>query len=255
MTEITTTPAPGLTTIDQGAVKIAYCAGIEFGNMDARPAFDTSQNAANRERFVRCLPASKYVLQKVRGGAEIADISDMSFDSFETLYPADGLVTTEKGVALGCNPADCDVMTVSDAQGTALGLAHAGRSGVELGIHLRIIKLLGERYNMAPESLRVVFGPSISQESYHFPYKDIPSTQLEDPRWKEFIDIRNNHCYINILGRIIKEVTDIGVNPANIEVSNIDTYSNPAYFSHVRSARTNEFEGRNGHAAVLVPEA
>lgn len=51
----------------------------------------------------------------------------------------------------------------------------------------------------------------------------------------------------------MKDLVELGLEPKQMAVHPDDVGADPRYFSHARSLRTGEPEGRNGFAAVVRP--
>ncbi|HVX48033.1 MAG TPA: polyphenol oxidase family protein [Candidatus Saccharimonadales bacterium] len=245
------TLAPGVTEERHLGVSIVY-SGIEHGNVGLRFG-EPEEVAANRARLVQSLSPVRYVIQRPVPGGDFLDLSDIPTEELEDEYYTDGLFINRPNVALGVNPADCVAMAIYGRDSQGLGVIHIGRQGVDGGIHETSVRHLIEAYEVALDDVRAYFGPAISQDSYFYP--KISAEQLADPKWNKFIDRRGGNYHIDLVGRIVKDMTELGVEPVNISVHPHDTGSDSRYFSHARSLRTGEPEGRNGFAAMLREDA
>ena len=78
----------------------------------------------------------------------------------------DALVTGEAGVLLGIYVADCGAVYFHDRRTGALGLAHSGRKGTELGISLRVIETMGREFGTRAGDLAVGLAPCIRPPLY-----------------------------------------------------------------------------------------
>ncbi|HVV66802.1 MAG TPA: polyphenol oxidase family protein [Candidatus Saccharimonadales bacterium] len=241
-----------ITHIVEPYAEIAY-SGKLLGNVDWSRFGDPAQAAENRQKLIDTLHPAKYVLQIVQMGTEFTDLGGLADEELAETYKTDGLFIDRPGVALGLNPADCNAVTMYDAEaGSILGLIHAGRQGIKGEIHLAALeKILA--HGVKKPDVRVHMGPSVRQDSYYF--DSIDPEQLADPAWKSFIERRGGKYHVDLVGRLIRDLADAGVEPAQMEVSPIDVAADPHYFSHVRSCRTGEQIGRNGVVAMLrTPE-
>ncbi len=178
------------------------------------------------------------------------DLSDIDDDSLAHVYETDGLFINRPSIAVGLNTADCNAITMYDSRhGSVLGLIHAGRQGVDGDIHLAALENMTVRHGVAKEDIRMHFAPSVHEASYYYP--SLPAEQLADPKWFRFIKFRDGNHHIDLLGRVVQELTDAGIEPAQMDVSPIDVGADRRFFSHVRSKRENTPFGRNGVAAML----
>lgn len=241
----------GVTQFEHGPLTIAY-SGIDFGNVDVRPRFGDPESAiVNQARLLRGFRASRFVLQEVRLRPQFEDLSGTPDEELSDRYQTDGLIIDRPGIALGLNPADCNSMTIFDRNGGVAGLIHAGRQGVDGDIHLASLAHLVDKHSIAREDIGIHFGPSIREESYYYPTEGFSAEQLADPKWKTFIDKRAGSYHIDLLGRIVKDVVEAGIEPDQIEIVPVDTGADSRYFSHTRSKRTGEPHGRNGHVVMI----
>jgi copper oxidase (laccase) domain-containing protein len=78
----------------------------------------------------------------------------------------DGIVTNQRGVALGIYVADCCAVYIVDPKTPAVGLVHSGRKGTELGVVTNAIRLMIERFGSDPSSMIVQLSPCIRQPHY-----------------------------------------------------------------------------------------
>lgn len=246
----TTTLSAGVTLVRDLNVSIAY-SGVEVGNMDLR--FGEPQSVqSSREKLLSALSPVRYVVQAPLGGSEFVDLTDIPDEEIEDAYLTDGLFINRPGVALGLNAADCIPMALYSEDNSALGVIHAGRKGVEGGIHTAAVEHMESQYEVAAEDIRVFFGPSIQKDSYYYP--EISAEQLEDPEWDGFIERRGDNYHIDLVGRTKRDLVEHGIRPAYIQVPDIDVGAEDSgFFSHTRSSRTGEPEARNGFVAVARP--
>lgn len=248
MSEMVRLP-PGVTVVRHPGVSIAY-SGIEVGNTDGRFG-EPEAVQSSRKKLLQALSPVRYIVQMPLGGSEFKDLSDIPESELADEHPVDGLIIDRPGIALGLNTADCIAMAIYGPENSALGVIHAGRKGVEGGIHTSAVEYMAARYDMAIGNIRIFFGPSIHQDSYFYP--EISAEQLADPKWQSFIDHRDDSYHIDLTGRTVRDLTELGVNPNHIETTGIDVGAvNSGYFSHTRGKRDGEPPARNGFAAMLL---
>jgi copper oxidase (laccase) domain-containing protein len=77
---------------------------------------------------------------------------------------ADGLVTTDRALALGVFGADCPGLCI--AADDALGVAHCGWRGTAAGIVARLVESMREISRQTPAQWRAFIGPGISGPEY-----------------------------------------------------------------------------------------
>jgi copper oxidase (laccase) domain-containing protein len=82
-------------------------------------------------------------------------------------FPAcDGIVTDQRGVALGIYVADCCAVYIVDPKTPAIGLVHSGRKGTELGVVTNAIGQMIERFGSDPANMTVQLSPCIRPLHY-----------------------------------------------------------------------------------------
>ena len=78
----------------------------------------------------------------------------------------DGIITNQRGVALGIYVADCCAVYIVDPKTPAIGLVHSGRKGTELGVVTNAIRQMIERFGSDPASMIVQLSPCIHPPHY-----------------------------------------------------------------------------------------
>jgi copper oxidase (laccase) domain-containing protein len=79
---------------------------------------------------------------------------------------ADALVSICPGLCLAVYVADCAAVYLADREIHAIGLAHAGKKGVELGIVTQTIAAMRKEFGSYPANLVVQIGPCIRPPNY-----------------------------------------------------------------------------------------
>lgn len=118
---------------------------------------DPAAVVENRRRVQEMarMPAEPQWLQQVHG------LKVVTLPHADQRPEADAAITTEKGVVCAVMTADCLPVVFARANGTAVGVAHAGWRGLCNGILEATVEALG-----APDDLVVWYGPAISQSSF-----------------------------------------------------------------------------------------
>src|SRR6266700_5688385 len=78
----------------------------------------------------------------------------------------DGIITNQRGIALGVYVADCCAVYIVDPNTPAIGLVHSGRKGTELGVATNAITQMVERFGSKPADLIVQLSPCIRPPHY-----------------------------------------------------------------------------------------
>jgi copper oxidase (laccase) domain-containing protein len=90
-----------------------------------------------------------------------------------TLAPvprADGLITNRSGFCLAIYVADCAAVYLADKELRAIGLVHAGKKGVELGIVTQAITAMRHQFGSDPADIVVQVGPCIRPPHYEIDF-------------------------------------------------------------------------------------
>ncbi|WP_430395411.1 peptidoglycan editing factor PgeF [Ferrovibrio sp.] len=144
----------------RGGVSEGLYASLNCGPGSA----DAAENVAeNRRRVAASLGASGLASLYQVHGREVV-VVDENYDI--TARPkADGLVSRQRGVALGVLAADCTPVLFADAQAQVIGACHAGWRGALAGVTDATIGAM-EQLGARREHIRAAIGPTIRQQSY-----------------------------------------------------------------------------------------
>ena len=170
----------------------------------------------------------------------------------------DGLITNIPGIVLATFYADCVPLFFIDTRNRAIGLSHSGWRGTAGRMGARTIEAMGREYGTRPEDITAAVGPSICQDCYEV------SEDVAEVFRKEFQEngqgseqrLTNKQLLINKgngkyqldlweANRIV--LTQAGVLPEKIQVTDICTCCNPEYlFSHRAS------NGKRGNLGAFL---
>jgi len=82
------------------------------------------------------------------------------------LPACDGIITNERGIALGIYVADCCAVYIVDPKTPAIGLVHSGRKGTELCVVTNAIRQMIDRFGSNPTNMIVQLSPCIRPPHY-----------------------------------------------------------------------------------------
>jgi len=122
-------------------------------------------------------------------GAEVAEVNETTFIPVKGV---DALMTNRPQICLGIYVADCCAVYVVDPEHEAIGLAHSGRKGTELGIVPALIRKMGERYGSRPEALVVQLSPCIRPPHYEVDFAARIVEQCRNLGVREILDDGEN---------------------------------------------------------------
>ena len=167
------------------------------------------------------------------------------------VLPAEAFITHEKGVVLFLLTADCLPITLYDPVKQVLALAHLGWKPTDKKLLPKVIRRMQEVYGTEPTNLKVFIGPGIHKESYRH---TLPLTNnVELTALKPFVALLpSNEVAIDLVGCNKAQLLGVGVKREHIQIDPTDTAISTKYFSHYRSVRTKEKEGRFATVTCLL---
>lgn len=172
--------------------------------------------------------------------------------TLENLPKADGMVTTERGIALGVLAADCAPVLFADLDAGVVGACHSGWKGALGGVIDSTVSLmvdLGARH----DRIAAAVGPCIGQKSYEVG-AEFRSSFMESGigNSRFFKDGKAEGKFLfDLAGYARYRLEEAGVQ--SIEVLGLDTYSEPGrFFSYRRTTHLKQPDyGRQLSAIVL----
>ena len=82
----------------------------------------------------------------------------------------DGIITSQRRVALGIYVADCCAVYIVDPKTPAIGLVHSGRKGTEFGVVRNAINQMVHRFSSDPANMIVQLSPCIRPPHYEIDF-------------------------------------------------------------------------------------
>lgn len=224
---------------------------IADGNMSLRYG-EQAEVLKNRQRFLEKFGLSpQHCVVMNSNHDDIVSIIDdkKTKDDFSAnpLIPADTLITQKKNVTLLLTTADCLPVSLFDPVTETISLIHLSRHTFVLDLLEKTLTSLAT-LGVKNKNLKVVIGPHIHSRSYCFP---LPLNE-EPTKLQPYIQKFDNRACVDLTQATIDTLTSLGAKPSNIAVSPIDTYTSKNHFSHVRSVKNNEPEGRIITATCLT---
>jgi len=175
----------------------------------------------------------------------------------EELEGCDAFITDKPDLALGVRTADCVPVLLYDPKCRAIAAVHAGWKGTVQHISQKAIDAMARQYGTEAGDLRAVIGPAIGPDSFQvgeevvekfreagFPIVDIWSFRGEG-NGKPMSG--GHHIDLFKANRWLLEKA--GVQPGNISVCGLDTYTEESLYS---ARREGPACGRNINAIRLI---
>lgn len=157
-----------------------------------------------------------------------------------------GLITQNKNLILGLCIADCAQVVLFDKENKILGLFHCGMMNIEGGILEKALETMTKNFNTNTKDILVYIGPRLKVDNYKYDKNILSKLRNDSEVRKTLIHNSEEEFEYNIdMVRAIKNIlTKKGVKDSNILDSDIDTYTDPRYPSHVYSIHNNLPESR-----------
>jgi hypothetical protein len=149
--------------------------GTNQGGMNLGRDDDPEALAENRRRFRALLPAEPLWLEQVHG-TRVVDAAGPQSD-----LRADAVVAHASAVPCVIRTADCLPVFIADAQGRAVGLAHAGWRGLLAGVIEATVQRMRAGAS-EPLTLEAWLGPAISQPAFEVGDEVRNAFVARDPR-------------------------------------------------------------------------
>ncbi|MDO8513769.1 MAG: polyphenol oxidase family protein [bacterium] len=202
----------------------------------------------NRTKFLEKsgFDTNNCAVMSVTHGTDIL-IADQSYRGkgmfdHSTALKVDALMTQDPKIVLCLLIADCLPIVFYDPKKNILALAHMGWKSTNEKLAMKLITLMKQKFGSNPKDIVVSIGPGIHKKSSIFPS---PVLQEKTLNWQPYLkNLPNNQTSVDNLGYNYQQLLDSGIIAKNIEINPIDTAQSPDYFSHYRSVRTGESEGR-----------
>ncbi|MEP7161798.1 MAG: peptidoglycan editing factor PgeF [Dermatophilaceae bacterium] len=138
---------------------------FQGGNVSDHVGDRPAAVAANRAAVAHDLgldPSHLLFMTQVHGVS--VDVVDGPRDAAPP--PADAMVTTRPGLALGVLVADCVPILLAAPHQGVVGVAHAGRQGLARGVVEAVVRAMQE---LGARSIQAVVGPSVCGRCYEVP--------------------------------------------------------------------------------------
>src|SRR5216117_933817 len=157
-------------------------------------------------------------------GNEIGVVESCSHGPVGREFPdCDGLITNQRGIALGVYVADCCAVYIVDSKTPAIGLVHSGRKGTELGIVPNAIAQMSDRFGSDPADMIVQLSPCIRPPDYEVDFaaeivrqcRALGVKTIHDSRVCTARDLKRYYSYRAEKGKTGRMLAVIGLNPTS----------------------------------------
>ena len=206
-------------------------AAFESFNLGLHVNDDALHVNQNRALLKAKLGVSKLVFMHQMHGDHIVAIQ-----TGDEMPECDAMITNQPDIALAVMVADCIPTLYYDERHHAIGVAHAGRAGTLLHVGQKTAQKMAETFSAQLNELRIWMGPSIRSCCYEVGVEATKGleTSLHVKEGKYFLDLQKAN---------VEAFLAMGIKKENINVSEVCTCCDKAYFSYRRDHVTGRFAG------------
>lgn len=157
----------------------------------------------------------------------------------EDLEGFDAFVTALPGVAVGVRTADCVPILLYDPVRRVVAAVHSGWKGTVLQIVCKAIDVMRLQFGCKAEDMRAVIGPSIGPDSFQvgeevvaqFQASGFPMDAISSFRGAGDGTPMSGGHHIDLWEANLWLLKTSGLQPENIQVCRIDTFTSASFFS------------------------
>lgn len=214
-------------------------------NAKAKNTGDITQNVnENQKRMQKILQIDYLISIDAIHGTNI----ELVYKPTQEFINCDGLITSQTNWGLLTTHADCQTAIFYDPIQCVIANVHAGWRGQVKNIYQETVAKMSKAFGSHPKDLLVGISPSLGPQNAEF-----KNYQEEFP--KEFWRFQVKPNYFNLWAIARHQLEQCGILSHNIEIAEIDTFSNPNdFFSYRReksaSGRQDSITGC--HATVIA---
>ncbi|HUV46890.1 MAG TPA: peptidoglycan editing factor PgeF [Candidatus Bathyarchaeia archaeon] len=211
-----------------------------FGNVSLK--YNTKKEIlANKKRIAEVLKVNWENIHSLKQvhGSEIKVLRNKKARLAED--EGDGLVTNQSNVFLMIKTADCFPVIFFDPVKKVAAVVHVGWRGAIGKLFLTCLLKMVSYFGCSPKDILVGIGPGIGPCC--FKHKNLIQEEL--PEWKAYIKKGKNKLFsLDIRNFLYDQLQASGILKHNIEIMDACTSCQRHFFSHFRSLRDSEQEGR-----------
>ena len=200
---------------------------------------DTSSTLRNRAAIAECMDGSELVFLK-----QTHETSVVVFDKNAGEAPSpknrppfsgDAMVSNVPGKTLAIQIADCQAVALFDPEKQVIANVHSGWRGSIRNISGKCVEVMKTRFGCRPADIIAGISPSLGpccSEFVHY------RAEIPESFWR----YKNNRDHFNFWAVTRDQLTDCGLPPQNIELSDLCTKCNDhLFFSYRQAKRTGRF--------------
>ncbi len=233
------------------------------GNVQRVVDFLTSQGMSKPPNLIHTI---------ARFDGEFHQIEEVALDNIDPQataplnMEANFVFTRDPRITLIIRPADCpvSVLYAKDwSRRNIIGICHSSGLSTNAGVQRMSIEHLIEDQNVDPSTIKIGILPGVSQNNFYL-VEEPGVTPILEGNWGDNITPKDPYQgkdqkrYVDLLGATIMQFEKTGVDPANIQAYDIDTFEaakRGESFSYEYTKETGLRQGRFLVAAQLASES
>jgi hypothetical protein len=193
----------------------------------------------NRTKIARCMGTHKLVFinQVHETGILVFKKNDANrlSETHASLFTGDAMITNIPGTFLAIQVADCQAIILYDPQNQVVANVHSGWQGSIKNIAGACVESMKAEFNCRPENIYAGISPSLGPccaEFIHYK-QEIP---------EKYWGYKNMADYFNFWKITTQQLSEAGLTPENIEISDVCTKCNDhLFFSYRKKNQTGRF--------------
>ncbi len=181
-------------------------------------------------------------------GETIVRVEESNFNRMRSSQ-ADGMITRDRGLALGVETADCVPVLLVDPAIPAVGAVHAGWRSTVMKIIQKAVAEMQSKFGADPSRMIAAIGPAIGPECYEVDEPVMGPVRDAFPFWKEVALPRGNGRWSLDLVKLNRiELAQAGLSRTGVYAFGLCTYCRAELFYSFRR------EGRTGRmlSAIMI---
>jgi polyphenol oxidase len=208
-------------------------------NLGFRTSDDPQNVTENRRRLAQAMgiTVSQLIFPKQTHSSNVVAVDENTQP--DDLADTDALITNVPGLCICVMSADCVPILLYDPVNRAVGAVHAGWRGTVGKILTYTVQAMQQTYGTQPADLLAGIGPSISPDIYEVGSEVLEAARQAFGNTEGLIHNENGNGkgHFNLWEANRRQLTDLGVMSASVEVSGICTYlHHDRFFSARKSA-------------------
>lgn len=205
---------------------------------------DENTVLANRESIKKTIGAN-YLLSALQVHGAKTHVQNEPLTQDLEVDGYDALITSQKGVALMVQHADCQAVLLYDSVAEVVAAVHNGWRGSVQNILRSVVDIMTRDYSSKPANVQAIVGPSLGPCCAEFIHheKELP---------EEFTQFKVGDNHFDFWQISQKQLMDAGLKNTNIKIDGQCTLCSQDYFSYREVVQKGDgVTGRNGSVIVL----